>query len=116
MAPNQAGSRSLMAMECVISYHTFGSSQTGVDRGRRLAALDMDLLNICQPAFASKRDYTQVPSVDLGTKIFWTEPVFGKVSGSDGARAEGLPRGNEQVRLERSASLKVFFYPEVNFL
>ena len=28
------GSRELMAMECVISYHTFGTVESGVDRGR----------------------------------------------------------------------------------
>ena len=30
----QAGSRTLMAMDCVISHHTFGTVESGVDRGR----------------------------------------------------------------------------------
>jgi len=112
----QTGSRALLAMECIISYHTFGTVESGVDRGRTLANLDMELLSMCQPPWTSKRDYTETPSVDLGTRIFWTQPEFGKVSGSEAAKNEGLPRGSEGVRLERSVSLKVFFFSEVNFL
>jgi hypothetical protein len=115
VVPRQVGDCGLMEMECVISYHTFGTVESGVDRGRALAALDMDLMQICQPPRTEKRDYTQAPSVDLGTSILWTIPVLSKVAGSDAARNEGLPSGNEGVRLERSASLKVFFFPEVNF-
>jgi hypothetical protein len=115
MAQRQVGDRGLMEMECVISYHTFGTVRSGVDRGRALAALDVELLRICQPARTSKRDYTQSPSADLGTSICWTVPSLGKVSGSDAAKNEGLPRGSEGVQLERSASLKVFFFPEVDF-
>jgi hypothetical protein len=114
--PRQTGSRGLMEMECVISYHTFGTVESGVDRGRTLGKLDMELLSICQPLRTAKRDYTQSPSVDLGTSILWTPPILSKVSGSDAAKTEGLPRGNEGVRLERSASLKIFFFPEVSFL
>jgi hypothetical protein len=112
----QSGSRGLMEMECVISYHTFGTVESGVDRGRALAALDTELFSICQPPQTSKRDYTQSPSVDLGTNILWTTPSLSKVSGSEAAKNEGLPGGSEGVRLERSASLKVFFFSEVNFL
>ena len=110
------GDRALMAMECVISHHTFGSTQSGVDRGRSLTALDMELIAICQPQWTSKRDYTQTPSVDLGTNIFWTLPVFGKITGSEAPPNEALPRGNSGVRLERTASLKVFFFSEVSVL
>jgi hypothetical protein len=116
MVPRQVGNRGLMQMECLISYHTFGTVQSGVDRGRALGALDMELLSICQPSWTSKRDYTQAPSADLGTNITWTMPILNKVSGSDAAKNDGLPRGSEGVRLERSVSLKVFFFPEVNFL
>ncbi len=116
LVERQTGSRALLAMECIISYHTFGTVQTGIDRGRALAALDMELLGICQPPWTLKRDYTQSPSVDLGTRISWTQPEFGKVSGSEAAKNEGLPRNTEAVRLERSVSLKVCFFSEVNFL
>ena len=112
----QTGDRPLLEMECNVSYHTFGTVQSGVDRGRRLAALDMELLNICRPMFATKRDYSQSPSVDLGTSIFWSDPVFGRVTGSEAPKKEGLPRGNEGVRLERNVSLKVFFFPEVDLI
>lgn len=108
-----AGTQGLMKMDCVLSYHTFGTVESGVDRGRTLAALDTELLNICQPAWTSKRDYSQAPSVDLGTRVCWTRPVFGKVSGSEGLRQEALPNRSGPVRLQRSASLSVFFFPEV---
>ncbi len=116
LVPRQVGSNALLAMDCIISYHTFGTVETGVDRGRTLAALDMELLDICQPPWTSKEDYSQSPSIDLGTKISWTQPSLGKVLGSEAAKNEGLPRGTEGVRLERSASLKVLFFSEVNFL
>src|SRR5882724_22914 len=77
----QAGSRKLMAMECVISYHTFGTVDSGVDRGRALAQLDMELLNICHPPHSEKQDFSQSPSVDLGTSVVWSEPVLGAVAG-----------------------------------
>jgi len=112
----QTGSRALLSMDCIISYHTFGSVQSGVDRGRTLASLDMELLAICQPPWTEKRDYTQAPSVDLGTAICWTQPSFGKVAGGEAPRNEGLPQGNEGVRLERTATLRVIFFSEVNFL
>jgi hypothetical protein len=111
---NQAGSRALMSMDCVISHHTFGTVESGVDRGRTLAALDMELTGICQPARTTKQDCTQTPSVDLGTNIFWTAPQFGLVSGGDGPRNEVLPGKSGSVRLERRALLKVFFFTEVN--
>ena len=114
--PQQTGDATLMAMECIVSYHTFGTVQSGVDRGRALAALDMELLNMCEPASADKRDYTQTPSVDLGTNIFWSGPSFGKVAGTEAPVDQHLPRKSEGVRLERSAALKVFFYPEVSLL
>jgi hypothetical protein len=115
-APSHQGRRGLMQMECVISYHTLGTVDSGVDRGRTLGKLDMQLLSICHPPRTAKRDYTRTPSVDLGTSILWTTPDLSKVSGVDGAHNEGLLRGSGGVRLERSASLKVFFFPEVNFL
>jgi hypothetical protein len=111
---NQTGSRALMSMDCVISHHTVGTVESGVDRGRMLATLDMELTGICQPARTAKRDFTQTPSLDLGTNIFWTVPQLGVVTGSDGPRDEGLPGKSQSVRLERRALLKVFFFTEVN--
>lgn len=110
--PQQLGDRAIYTLECVISYHTFGSVESGVDRGRSLAALDTELLGICQPGTASKFDYSQTPASDLGTSIVWSALQFGKVVGSEAPRNEELPRGTAGVRLERTASVKVFFFPE----
>lgn len=106
----EAGNRLLMEMGCVISHHTFGASETGVDRGRMLAALDMELMSICQPPRTSKRDYTQTPSADLGTSVFWRAPELGEISGEAGRNP------GQRARLERRARLTLFFYPEVNVL
>src|SRR5437764_15032878 len=46
---HQTGSRALMAMDCVISHHTFGTVESVVDRGGGLRALDMELTGSCQP-------------------------------------------------------------------
>jgi hypothetical protein len=113
--PAHVGDRALFALECLISYHTFGSAESGVDRGRTLAALDTELITICQPANTPKLDYTQSTPANLGTNIVWTNPQLGKVVGSEAPRTEALPRGTTGVRLERTASLKVFFFSEVNF-
>ncbi|HEX8817581.1 MAG TPA: hypothetical protein VF753_18970 [Terriglobales bacterium] len=110
----QTGSRVLMEMDCVISYYTEGTVESGVDRGRSLAALDMELLSMCQPPSAPKQDYTQVPPMFLGTNIYWSEPVFGKIEGSQTVKTEGLPRETEGVRLARTVTVKVFFSPEAN--
>lgn len=107
----QMGDRAMMAMECTISYHTLGTVESGVDRGRTLGELDTELLSMCQPPHAEKRDYTQSPSVDLGTGVSWTTPIFGEVVGVDARYKNGLA-----PRLERKATLNVFFFPEVNFL
>lgn len=109
------GDRAIFSLECLVFYHTFGTVESGVDRGRTLAALDKELINICQPASAPKLDYTQTPPASLGTSIVWSTPLLGKVVGSEAPRTEALPRGTTGVRLERTASLKVLFLSEVNF-
>lgn len=113
--PQQIGDCAIYSLECVISYHTFGNVESGVDRGRSLASLDNDLLSITQPATASKVDYTQASPASLGTSIVWTTPAFGKIVGSEALRNEGLPRGTPGIRLERSARVTVFFFPELSF-
>src|SRR5439155_1366418 len=79
-----------IAMDCVISHHTFGTVESGVDRGRTLTALDMELMSICQPLRTAKCDFTQTPSVDLGTNVFWTAPQFDSITGSNGPRRKAL--------------------------
>lgn len=113
--PQQLGDRAIFSLECVISYHTFGTTDSGVDRGRALASLDSDLLQICLPAFTAKRDYTQSPASELGSSIVWGTPQFGKVAGSEAPKNQALSRGTSGVRLERTATVKVFFFPETSF-
>ena len=113
--PQQSGDRAIFSLECLISYHTFGTVESGVDRGRTLAALDTELISICQPAATLKLDYTQSTPVSLGTSIVWTMPQLGKAMGSEAPRTEALPRATTGVRLERSARLNVFFFSEVSF-
>lgn len=108
----QAGSRALMQMECLISYHTLGTCASGVDRGRTLAALDTELMSICHPPRTAKRDFTQSPSMDLGTNVLWTGLQLSDVSGGQGVAA--LPQAGRGVRLERKARLQVFFFAEEN--
>jgi len=105
-----AGNGALMGAECMISYYTLGSVESMVDRGRVLGELDAELLGICQPTNTEKRDYTQAPSVDLGTRVFWTQPVFEeKQKSATVDQAERHPDG----RVERRVRLTVFFFAEV---
>ncbi len=92
----------LMEMECTISYRTKGSDENGcLDRGRDLASLDNDVLAICAPPRAEKRDYSGGTTSDLGSTIFWTQPVFSALV-------------NAPPYLGREVSMTLFFYPEVN--
>lgn len=104
----------LMSLEVEISYHSFGSVQSMVDRGRVLGQLDFELLSICQPPNAEKRDYKQSPSADLGTRVFWSQPTF-PVSDGAGKRSFTTDAENHQdARVERKARLKLYFFPEVS--
>jgi hypothetical protein len=101
-----AGGPPLMGLEVVISYYTSGSVASMVDRGRVLGQLDRELLSICQPPNTGKRDYTQSPSADLGTNVFWGQPSLG-----EGARKDSERR--QDARVERKARLTLYFFPEV---
>jgi hypothetical protein len=105
-----AGNNVLMSLECAISYYTLGTVESMVDRGRVLGQLDKELLAICQPTNTEKRDYTQAPSADLGTQVFWSQPVFEeKQKTALVGEAERHPDG----RVERQARVIVFFFSEV---
>ncbi|HET9409422.1 MAG TPA: hypothetical protein VFO39_19425 [Candidatus Sulfotelmatobacter sp.] len=105
-----AGNGALMSVECLVSYYTFGSTQSMVDRGRSLGELDSELLSICQPANARKRDYTHAPSADLGTNVFWTQPMFEEANKS--APVDNAGR-KPDARVQRRAQISVFFFSEV---
>ena len=108
-----AGDAALMSVECAISYYTLGTVQSMVDRGRVLGELDDELLGICQPASTEKIDYTQSPTVDLGTSVFWNQPAFEETR----ARApEDKTERHPDGRVERTARVTVFFFSEVTLL
>ncbi|MGC2475527.1 MAG: hypothetical protein WA485_14400 [Candidatus Sulfotelmatobacter sp.] len=120
-----AGNGALMSLDVVISYYSLGSVPSMVDRGRLLAQLDDELLAICQPPNTDKRDYTQAPSADLGTNVFWRQPSFteGKGSGMYWGRTsfpERMKSGvtdsaesRQDARVERKARLTLYFFSEV---
>ena len=99
-----------MSLECTISYYSFGTVASMVDRGRVLGQLDAELQEICQPANTEKRDYTQAPSADLGTKVFWSQPDFLEKSKSS---VENQTDKQSDGRAEHQARLKIFFFSEV---
>lgn len=123
-----AGNNALMSLDVVISYYSLGSVQSMVDRGRMLAQLDDELLSICQPPNTEKRDYTQSPSADLGTSVFWGQPSFtegkgtglfwGRVSFPERVKS-GLTDQAETAqdsRVERKVRLTIYFFSEVTLL
>jgi len=122
-----AGDAALMSLQCVVSYYTLGTVQSMVDRGRVLGQLDGELLAICQPTNTEKYDYTQSPSVDLGTTVFWNQPTFQEATSSGAEDNTSAYQGRalrramyEQAyqdgRVERRAGLTVFFFSEVTLL
>jgi hypothetical protein len=122
-----AGNAALMKLECRISYYTLGTVQSMVDRGRTLGQLDDELLGICQPTNTEKCDYTQSPSIDLGTTVFWNQPTFeeattgGVEDNTVNYQARGVRRAMyeqdyQDGRLERRATFDVFFFSEVILL
>jgi|HubBroStandDraft_6_1064221.scaffolds.fasta_scaffold480734_2 hypothetical protein len=122
-----AGDAALMSLECVISYYTLGTVQSMVDRGRVLGQLDDELLGICQPTNTEKFDYTQSPSMDLGTTVFWNQPAFEQATTSGvedntlayqgrSVRRAIYEQAYQDGRVERRAQLTVFFFSEVTLL
>ncbi len=120
-----ARNSALMSVDVVVSYYSLGSVPSMVDRGRLLAQLDDELLAICQPPNADKRDYTKSPSADLGSNVFWTPPSLteGKGSGMYWGRTsfpERMKSGvtesaesHQDARVERKARLTLYFFSEV---
>jgi len=107
-------SRPMLAMDCSIWYASEGTSGgTGVDRGRMLAQMDVELLKICDPPHTELADYSQTPSADLGSGIFWTVPEIGRDPGDSPIAKQGWSAGT--ARVAHYAQLKVYFFlPEVD--
>jgi hypothetical protein len=67
----------LYSMDCEVHYTTAGTAtNAGLDRGRALAEMDKELLSILQPSWAQNMNYALTPAAVLGTRVFWTPPVF----------------------------------------
>ena len=117
MVQRQGGSRALMAMECVISYHTFGTVESGVDRGRTLAALDTELLSICQPEHDIEARLHADAERGSGDKHPLDGPGAGQSCRQRGADERGAAaRRPRECGWNAARALTVFFFPEVNFL
>jgi len=92
----------LLSLDCAIFFEAESSTESAVDRGRILSELTTELLSICFPCHTRKRDFTQSPSVDLGTDIFWTAP-----------QCDDTQTPSSPSRLRRTATLTIFFFPEL---
>ncbi len=103
----------LTAIECSIVYGTSGSREDGIDRGRMLALLDSELLQICSPPFTEKQDYTTAEPMAVGTNVFWSTPNL-EVFPTKGSEEQIGTVNNRKIPLFHVAHLTVFFYPEVN--
>jgi len=119
------GNRPLMSLDAVISYYTLGTVASMVDRGRVLGQLDAELLSVSQPLNTEKRDYSQSPSADLGTSVFWSQLSFleGKGTGRFWGRVSFPERAKSGVtteaemqqddRVERKVEMTIYFFSEV---
>lgn len=85
---------------CEVQYQSAGTATMGgLDRGALLTAMDGELLAILQPQQTQKMDYSVSPAVAMGTRLSWTNPVFGPVL-------------RERDRLVRKAEVTVVSYEE----
>jgi len=105
-------SRPMLGVDCSIWYASEGSGGTGVDRGRVLAEMDVELVKMCSPPHTELVDYSQTPGADLGTGIFWTAPEIGKDPGDTPIAKQQWSAGT--ARIAHYAQLRVYFFlPEV---
>ena len=100
--------RPMLGVDCHIWYASEGSGGTGVDRGRMLAEMDEELLRICAPPHTEMRDYSELPSSDLGSRIFWTVPEVGNAPGDVAIQKQQWSAG--AARVERYVQMRVYFF------
>ncbi len=92
-----------------------------------MGELDNEFLGICQPTNTEKFDYTQSPAADLGTTVFWNQPVFAEATTagvedntvsyqSRAVKRAMYEQAYQDGRLERRAALTIFFFAEVTLL
>jgi hypothetical protein len=74
--------------------------------------MDDELVRICDPPHTEMLDYSQTPSADLGSGIFWTAPEMGNAAGNVSIQKQQWSAG--MARVDRYAQLRIhFFLPEV---
>jgi hypothetical protein len=96
-----AGQIALHLLECTIEYRVDGTDgSSNADRGRQLTEMDTELRRMCLPPTTPVFDYTQTPAAALGTTIFWTAPKL------------AAPKSDGKL-LTRSATLQLYYFPEV---
>ena len=100
----------LVTMQCAIDYETAGTSMnTGMDRGRALAAMDAELQAAVNalPRSALKMNYAGLANgaaaAAMTTSVWWSEVVFGKTVIKDD-------------RLARTATVDVMSFQEAGEL
>ena len=90
----------LTLLTCEIHYVTAGTqTNAGLDRGRALAEMDDELLQILCPQSRPKMNYTQTPAAQMGTCIFWSQATF-------------AAQTNTRECLGRVATVNVFAFQE----
>lgn len=86
---------------CDIQYRTRGTAELdGMDRGRVLSAMDLELTGMLQAGSTAKQDYTGSAPLTLQTRLFWSAPTWSAAGLSDGT-------------LTRSVTVTVFSLREV---
>lgn len=86
----------LMSITCTVSYSSEGTEALNAqDRGRTLAAMDAELLDISRPGRTEIEDYAQAPPANSGMTLFWSPPAFGDID-------------QQGARLSRTATLELF--------
>lgn len=101
-----AGPDDLVSMSCQISYATDGMpGNGGMDRGRMLAAMDLELATALRrdPQSVVKTTYRSNGATEMSTNVFWSDPVFSKLVADGG-------------RVSRTATVELFGYQEAGEL
>ena len=81
LAVDQDLPAAMVAEECEVLYATPGTqSFGGLDRGRALTEMDLELTEMLAPYWTPKLNYTATPAAAMLTNVFWDEPVFGAVT------------------------------------
>jgi len=90
----------LVACQCEISYQTCGTQEFGgLDRGRKMTAMDGEILSMLRPFYTAKLNYTASPAKQLLSNVFWSTPVMG-------------PLCTQRDKLSRSASVTIYSFEE----